>query len=716
MADQTNILNEDTDDPLSRFKQAIARDANSVGIQRDRANEDMRFLHVAGGQWEGFLDAETQKRIRLELDMVSSYNDRLFGEWSLNRTGVEFKPDDFQTSDDDAELLNGAYRFDFRRYRGKQATDNAVLEAISCGFGAFKLASEFDDKGDPENDLQHLEHRTIFNAYNTVYFDNAAQEIDKSDARHCTTLKQHTRRSFLDQYPDMDPVPAYAPVDRAFENHNIVALDPIYVATRYEIATRRTRVFVYRNLAEGTTDTFTAAQHTDQVKAELNANPAVQFVRDRMIEEQFVEKTVFSGADILEPTRRIAGQWIPVIPVYFYRAYVDGTEWYHGSVRKLKDAQRLFNMQASQICEDSASGNGRRPIFDPEQMEGPDIEAIWANKTNAAYLLARALRDTNGNIIQTGPIAYDESAALDPNSAALLEAVPQFLQGVTGGLPQDTLDPDASGKAINAMIKRANMNSQRGMDSIDQAIAWAGTVYQSMAKDIYSEDRILRVLSLDGTEGKRQVNQLRLNEKTGQQERVNTIRGKKFHVYADSGPQYETMSEQNVEDIKGMLPIIADMEAAQAYMPILVSMLIDNNTSPGLKPLREFNRKQMLMQGIVEPETDEEKQFMAKVQQQREEAAQQPDPQEELMQAVTGQQQAEARNLDTDSIGNIAQAEKDRAAAQKMLADAEQSLAKARQIQQEAGLAADMHQVDKGVKLAEVALEAQKLPFENNDD
>ena len=94
------------DEKLGDFMINIAKDADVVDDQRDHANEDMRFVNVSGGMWEGFFeDQQVNSRVKLELDLVSDFLNTFLGEWDLSRVGVEFKADDDKTSDDDAEFI-----------------------------------------------------------------------------------------------------------------------------------------------------------------------------------------------------------------------------------------------------------------------------------------------------------------------------------------------------------------------------------------------------------------------------------------------------------------------------------------------------------------------------------------------------------------------------------------------------------------------------------
>ena len=655
---------------LEQFKQDISDDADVTEDQREEANSDMRFINVIDGMWEDFLTDNYAsdpgcERVKLQLDLVSGPRNRFVGEWNQNRVGVEYKPNDAGTTKDDSNLLNGIYRSDFRQFSGKLATDNAVDEVATCGVGAMKLATEFEDEEDPENENMNIVWRPIYSAYSTIYWDQAAQRIDKRDAKWCTELKQFTNASFKREYPGKNPVSAYTPEEFNYSSNNRTLVNEfIYIATRYEVVQNKVKMFVYNDLEAGKVVAYDKEQH-EKIKDELAKNDLVEFVRERDVMRQSVEKTVFSGDAILEETRRIAGKWIPIVPFYGYRSFVDGVEWYYGLIRKLKDGQRLFNTQISQLAENAASTGQEVPIFAPEQMTNTDIQGFWSDKNNLPYLLAEPLKDKDGNIVATGPTGYNKPAQLDGSTSALVQIIPQLMQEITGGAPEEARSNDMSGKAINALIKRQNMVSQVLNDNIANAIAWSGDIYQAMAAEVYTSDRMVKTITKDGTDGTEQLLGLVMDEQTGMMIEGNDLRGKKFQSYADVGPQYDTIREQTVEELKGMMESLANTPEAQKYMPLMISVMINNISGVGLEPLKEFNRKQMIVQGLVKPENTEEEAML--------QAAQQPkeDPQQKLVEAAAEQQQAEARSLDASSLQKTADASKKQAETAEILSGIE---------------------------------------------
>ncbi len=397
----------DLQNKLDKFKMDIINDADDLSEQRDRANAEMRFINVPGGMWEDFLSDQFDNRTKLQVDQTSPAVNVFLGEWDTNRVGVEFKPNDKKTSDDDAELLNGIYRADYRDESGKLSTDNAVDETVTCGYGCFKLATKFVDEGDPENEDQRIEWRPIYNAYNSVYWDRAAKRVDKRDARRVTVLETFTRESFKEVYgEEASAISAYEPHTRSFNDFSTRTREVIYIATRYEVIRKKITFHIYSNLKTNEIESYSEDDHK-LVEDELKKSKFHKKIREREMVKQIIEKSTFSGEKFLEKPKRIVGKHIPIIPMYAFRSYVDGSERYHGIVRKLMDLQRLLNMQMSQLAENSASSGQDVPIFDPKQM--PDnIANLWADRNNKPYMLAKSLVDADGNIVQHGPLAAIE--------------------------------------------------------------------------------------------------------------------------------------------------------------------------------------------------------------------------------------------------------------------------------------------------------------------
>jgi len=651
---------------LEKFKKDLTNDAQVINEQRDQANEDSRFINVPGGQWEGEFGIQFTNRAKPELDMISQYRNRYVGEVFENDIGVDFKPDDKATTDDDAKLLNDAYRADYKEGNGDIAFNMAITEQADTGFGAYKLRTEFEDNSDKNNEKQIVVWDEIVNPYNSVFTDASAKRPNKSDANWITVLTEYTQTAYERLYPDASLSTVFTPVNREEFNYNSNSEAIIRVAERYERIKKKEILFRYRDLASGKNVHFWENQHKE-IEDEIKTNPKLTKIGEREIIRPQILKSVFNGEEFFEEDVRIPGMWIPVITVYGYRSYSDGQERWYGLVRKFKDAQRMYNVLIAQIMEYAMSDKGGIPIFSKGQLDSPNGELVqqWQDPSKKAFVYVNdKINPKTGDII-SGPqnIAYTQGKPLDPNTSKLIDIIPNYINALTGAVDVDTLNPDASGKAIQQVIKRMNMNTAPMMDNVIQAKRWEGTVYQSIKSEITNADDLIRTLAKDGTRGLRTVGETVFNEEDNQFEERNIFKDKKFKAYADVGPAFESQREESVENIKGFIELAKGIPGGEKYLDPAMEALITLTQGTGMETLKKMVRQSMLLKGIIKPENDEDEKFLAEAQAEAEQAEQGPN----LEESLAKQAESEAEERTSKVADNLASAQKKAAETEKIV-------------------------------------------------
>ena len=649
---------------LDECKQDVYKDWSAQEEQSLQANIDMRFITTPGGMWEDFLtESYGEGRARMEFDLTSDWVYRYYGQWVKNRVQVNFESDDDSTSDDDADMLSGVYRGDFREGSGKEAQDTAVREAVITGFGAYKITEEYVDEEDPENEQQKIIWQPINNAFNTVKFDHNAKRADKVDASRVNVLTAYTHDAFEREFPGFDATSAHTPVTRG--EFAWSTPDQIYIAERYEVVFKKQKMSVWQNVSGNLIRAY-PVEEIEDIREELIAF-GWEHVRDRSIQKRGVEKSVFNGSEFIEQGTRIAGKWLPIVPIYAYRTFVDGLEYYWGLVRKLKDGNRTINMAISRMAEDSAASGGGVPIFTEQQVRGRMGDL--ADMTNKNYAVLNDIVDVNGNPIHAGAVGSFPARQVDPNGMASVQVVSQYMQQKTGGASQDTFDPNVSGVAVEALVKEGNLSTVVIGDNILLSVEQDGRIYESKLTELYTRPMIKRSIGEDGTS-----KTVKLNQRTiipGETEAVdlsNLSKGR-FAVHVNPGSQYDTQREATVVSIQKVLESIAsvpDASIAADYIPTLIDAWVQNIEGPGLQPLKDKGRKRQIMSGDIQPETDDEK---AMFQQMQQEAQNQQNPQDELMRATAERELAEGRNFDANSHAKQATSMKDMATAEKTKAE-----------------------------------------------
>ena len=101
-----------------------------------------------------------------------------------------------------------------------------------------------------------------------------------------------------------------------------------------------------------------------------------------------------------------------------------------------------------------------------------------------------------------------------------------------------------------------------------------------------------------------------MDEESGVMIPKHDLTKKKFAVKIEPGKNYASQREATIDSTERMMEKVGP---ESKYFDPLVSIWVENFQGTGLKPLKEFNRKQMVMSGLVQPETPEEKQMMYRI-------------------------------------------------------------------------------------------------------
>ena len=602
--------------------------------QRDQANESMRFVDVPGAQWEGWVEQQFANRPRMEFDKTSLAVNKFNTEWREGRVTVKYRSDDIGTSDDDAELLNGLFRKDYRKCNGVQATDNAVQEMSKGGIGAVKLVTDYVMPSDPDNMDQLIKVEPIHNSYNTLVWDANAKKVDKSDARWVALVITYSEDAFNIAYPDKDMSSFFIPQNRSIFNLDDLRL--VYVTEYYELKTKREMAYRYVYSETGEKKTVYKSDLDEELIVSMS-DAGYKKVGEKRLERTTVEKSILYGGGFLSKPRRIAGIKLPIATCFGYGSYTDGQQYYFGLVEKQKDAQRLLNMAISNMAENAATSPKSMPILTPEQVAGH--EQRWAEQHlgKHAYTLLNSV-DDQGQPLPLGPIQHVQPAAVDPNTSLLMQASEGFIQSTTGGMPQDVIDPNASGKAINAVLGQVDLQTGILRDNVVQFFKNIGEIYLGMASEVYDDERFTKVANLDGSDKTVLLKEYVLHPKYDRFVRINDVSNMKLEVTVDVGASFATRKRETV-DVLGEM--IKNTESTSPYFPLIYGAMIENVEGPGLEIIKKFNRNQMIQLGYQDPETDEEIEEFQMAQQQ----ANQPAPEQEaLVQNINSQTMLNAAN------------------------------------------------------------------------
>lgn len=648
---KAEMLAEVHDEALRRFADV----QSVVRYEREQCVEDRRFASVTGAQWDGPWGEQFENKPRPEINKVQLSVIRIINEYRNNRIDVQFAAKDGDESDKMADACADLYRADCEDSQADEAHDNAFEEAVSGGFGAFRLRNEYEDEYDPDNERQRIRIEPIFDADSTVFFDLNAQRQDKSDARFCFVLTPMTRDAYVDEYKDD---PASWPRDSFTDAFEWVQADTVYLAEYYRVEEVSEVVITFQDVA-GIETKIKDADLDEERLAELELVGA-QEVSRRRVKARRVRKYLMSGGKVLADEGYVAGKCIPIIPVFGKRWYVDGVERCMGHVRLQKDPQRLMNVQFGRLAEIAAKSASSTPIVTPEQIAGNEL--IWAEAGVKAYpyLTLNTMTDAQGNPIVAGPVGMVPAPDIPPALAALLQLTDQAMLDLSGNQQAgEKMEPNMSGKAVELIQNRLDMQSFIYMSNFAKAIRRSAEVWLSMASEIYVEpSRKMKGVMVDGAKTTVEINRPIIDNETGEELSENDLTTAKYDVVADVGPASSSRRAAVVRALTGMMSLTTD----PAEQAVLGAYALMNMEGEGLSDLRDWNRKKLVRLGVVKPTEIEAEEMAAAAQNQ------QPDPQAQLAMSLATEAEAKAIKAQADTEYAIAKTQEAKAKAVETLA------------------------------------------------
>lgn len=623
----------------------------AMRYERLQCLEDRRFYSIAGAQWEGSLEEQFESKPKFEINKIHLSVIRVINEYRSNRVTVDFVPKDGSPKDDLADLCDGLFRADEQDSCAEEAYDNAFEEAVGGGFGAIRLRAELEDEDDPDEDgPQRIRIEPIFDADSCVFYDLDAKRQDKSDAKHCFVIESITRGAFAEEWGEEAP---------SSVNKSIFAIeydwytpDLVYIAEYYRVEKREVEVFKYRTI-DGKDEYYD--------EDDFEANPGLDgYLKSigaigsgsKNVKRQVVHKYIICGHKILEDCGYIAGKYIPIIPMYGKRWFVDNIERCMGHVRLAKDAQRLKNMQLSKLAEISAMSPAKKPIFTPEQIAG--YTGMWAEDgvKNYPYLLINPVTDANGTPMPSGPVSYVEPPDIPQALAAMLVQTDTDIKELLGSQQEgEELMSNVSGKAMELFNNRKDMQSYIYTSNFSKAIRRVGEVWIQMAKQLYIEkDRGMKVIRKNDEPANVKLMQPMADLDEGGTFIANDLSRAALDVTVSVGPSSVSRRASTVQTLIGMLQMTAD---DQETRKVLMGMAILNMEGEGISDVRDYFRNQLVQMGVLEP-TDEEAKAM-------EAASKELSANDKALEAMAEEAKANAEKARVEIIETLVDSEKTQA-------------------------------------------------------
>ena len=493
------------------------------------ALDDLRFRN--GEHW-----TETERRQRdldgrpcLTMNNAPAIVHQVTNDVRQNKQAIHVHPVDEFADPDIAEVIEGIIRHIEYDSGADAAYDTALEAAANCGFGFFRLVTEYCD---PMSFDQDMKIKRVRNAF-TVYIDPAAQEADASDMRFAIITSKMPKGEFKLHYPKAEATDQAIGIGAGGDNW--LGSDYVRVAEYYRIEE------VPATLVQMSDGSVKLA--TDKGKPPEGVYPLASRLT-------FVRRVMWykvTGVEILERAQ-VPFDWIPVFPVYGDELDIDGEVKRSGIIRNAKDPMKMYDFFLTSITEEYALRTKTPYIGALGQFEGMEQDWTDANTRSLAYL-------------EYNPVTLEGTLAPPPARQPMID-VPSGAFAIAG-LMRDNVKAvtgiydaslgnrtnETSGVAIKSRQQQGEIANYHLSDNLGRAIRHLGRCMVSGFPRVFDTERVMRILGVDGKADKVEVNkqlpQPKVNPKTKAIQTVlNDLTVGKYDVVVTSGPAYNTAREE----------------------------------------------------------------------------------------------------------------------------------------------------------------------------
>jgi hypothetical protein len=537
----------------------LAADADSNN--RAEAQEDLKF--AAGDQWPVEIQNSRTLEARpcLTINKIDAYIKQITNQQRQQRPRIKVHGMNNESDEKVAQILQGICRHIEVNSNADTAYDEAFDYAVRMGWGYWRVVTDYisEDSFDQEIYIE-----PIHNPF-TVYFDPNSILPDGSDAEKCLITEVISKNVFRSLYPDADDTVSFTQRATGDVLAEWVMKEDIRIA-EYFYTERRPATLIM--LSDGT------KLYKDELKdgeLEMMADNGITVVDERPSYKKVIKWCKLTAMQVLEE-REWPGRYIPVIPVYGQRLFVESKRKKFGLVRMAKDPQRMYNFWQTSLTESVALAPKAKWLLAEGQDEGHENEWTQANIKSTPVL---RYKQTD---IEGRPAPVPSRLQPEPPPAGIMAAsasINDDLQAVLGVFdPNQIPTGNISGKALMGQQQQIDLTNYHYYDNLTRSIKHTGKILLDLIPHIYDSQRVMRIIGEDAQPEMVTINEPSQTEE-GVYEILNDVTVGLYDVVMDTGPGYNS---KRLEAVNSMMPL---MQGNEQLFQMAGDLFIRNMDFPG---------------------------------------------------------------------------------------------------------------------------------------
>lgn len=566
---------------LIEARKAFARAKEREQENRDNWLADVKFARL-GEQWPEQIKQQRDREGRpcLTLNRLPAFIRQVTNDARQNTPQIKFHPVGDGADKQTAKVLDGVTKNIEYTSDADVAYDNALENAVTGGFGYFRVITDYaaDDAFDQDIKIEAIRNPL------TVYGDPMSMAADSSDWNVAFVTEMWDKEAFQAKWPKAEISNFEAD---SKDGQDWFTGEEVRVAEYWK---REEVPATLLKLSNGIT-MLQDDYEKPETKDYFDVN-GVTILDQRPTRTMKVTQYLITGSEVLE-TNEWAGKYIPIVPVYGDEVVVDGKRHLLSLVRFAKDPQMMFNFWRTASTELVALAPKAPFVGAVGQFNTDAQKWATANTATHAYIEYDAV-DVDGKPMpppQRQPFAGPPAGALQEamNASDDMKSIMGLFDASLGAASNET-----SGRAILARQREGDVSTFNFTDNLSRAIRHAGRILADLIPKVYSGPRMMRIIHEDGTNETVAVNGMQPPQPDPQEQadtqavmRSFDLTAGKYDVTCEAGPSYTTRREEAASQM------VEFIRANPASAPIIGDLLAKNLDWPGADEIAERLKKML---------------------------------------------------------------------------------------------------------------------------
>lgn len=527
-----------------RFQRCVEWEANA----RQHMLEDVKFEHGDsdnGYQWPNNIrqNRDIGAKPCLTMNIVRQHNLQITNEQKQNKSAMAFRATGNGATKESADVMSGIARRIEYQSNAQDAYAKASEFQVGGGIGWWRLVTEYAGVDTFDQDIFIRE----VNDPLAIYMDPDIQTKSGLDAKFAFYFDTVPRAEFNEAYPEFKDIAGTAPLSIGSGTDDWVTKSHVRVCEYFRKSAKKDLLISFMD-----GQTRKVVRKSRLPAASVKAILDDELTKSREITDDVVEWKLIVGSKVIDETEW-PGKYIPLVRIIGTETKVDGVLDRKGHTRTMKDAQRMYNYNASAQVEFVALQSKTPWIAAAKSIE--EYEVLWntSNIKNHSVLIYNN-RDDEGNEIPP-PVRQEPPTASTAFESGMQTAFNQMM--MTSGQWQNQMGMggnERTGEAISQRQGQSDTATYHFADNFAIGIRTTGQMLIDLIPKVYDTKRVVKILGEDGVEQEveidpaaQQVFMQKLDRENKVARRVFNPTLGQYDVEAGVGPAYGTRREETVK-------------------------------------------------------------------------------------------------------------------------------------------------------------------------